>query len=44
MEFDDYLKASGVKVQEDEDDPRVQPDYRDIINKFKGSLKNNARV
>ena len=44
MEFEDYLVASGVTVEEDEDDPRVQPDYRDIINKFKASLKNNARV
>ena len=44
MEFDDYLVASGVTVEEDGDDPRVQPDYRDIINKFKASLKNNARV
>ena len=44
MEFKDYLVASGVTVEEDEDDPRVQPDYRDIINKFKASLKNNSRV
>ena len=44
MEFEDYLVASGVTVDEDEKDPRVQPDYRDIINKFKASLKNNARV
>ena len=44
MEFEDYLVASGVTVEEDEDDPRVQSDYRDIINKFKASLKNNARV
>ena len=44
MEFEDYLVSSGVTVVEDEDDPRVQPDYRDIINKFKASLKNNARV
>ena len=42
MEFVDYLVASGVTVEED--DPRVQPDYRDIINKFKASLQNNARV
>ena len=42
VEFEDYLVASGVMV--DEDDPRIQPDYRDIINKFKASLKNNARV
>ena len=44
MEFEDYLVASGVTVDEDEDDPRQRPDYRDIINKFKASLKNNARV
>ena len=43
MEFEDYLVASGVTVDED-DDPRARPDYRDIINKFKASLKNNARV
>ena len=45
MEFEDYLVASGVTVDEDENDPRAaQPDYRDIINKVKASLKNNARV
>ena len=44
MEFEDYLVASGITVDEDEDDPRQRPDYRDIINKFKASLKNNARV
>ena len=44
MEFEDYLVASGVTLDEDENDPRVRPDYRDIINKFKASLKNNARV
>ena len=44
MEFEDYLVASGVTLDEDEDDPRQGPDYRDIINKFKASLKNNARV
>ena len=44
MEFEDYLVASGVTVDEDEADPRIRPDYRDIINKFKASLKNNARV
>ena len=44
MEFEDYLVASGVTVEEDEDGPRFQPDYRDIINKFKASLMNNARV
>ena len=43
MEFEDCLVASGVTVEEDENDPRVRPDYRDIINKFKASLKNNAR-
>ena len=44
MEFEDYLVASGITVDEDENDPRQRPDYRDIINKFKASLKNNARV
>ena len=44
MEFEDYLVDSGVTVDEDEDDPRARPDYRDIINKFKASLKNNGRV
>ena len=44
MEFEDYLVASGVTVEEDENDSRVRPDYRDIINIFKASLKNNARV
>ena len=44
MEFEDYLVASGVTLDEDDNDPGVRPDYRDIINKFKASLKNNARV
>ena len=44
MEFEEYLVASGITVEEDENDPGVRPDYRDIINKFKASLKNNARV
>ena len=44
MEFEDYLVASGVIVDEDENDPRQRRDYRNIINKFKASLKNNARV
>ena len=44
MEFEDYLVASGVSVDEDENDPRTRPDYRDTINKFKASLKNNARA
>ena len=44
MAFEDYLVASGVTIDEDVDDPRVQPDYRDIINKFNASLKNNSRV
>ena len=39
MEFEDYLVASGIAIEPDEN-----PDYRDIINKFKASLKNNARV
>ena len=45
MEFEDYLVASGMIIEPEEDGgQRVQPDYRDIINKFKASLKNNARV
>ena len=45
MEFEDYLVASGMRIEQDEEGgQRVQPDYRDIINKFKASLKNNARV
>ena len=46
MEFEDYLIASGVRMEPDEDDSgrRVDVDYKDIINKFKASLKNNARV
>ena len=39
MEFEDYLVASGIAIE-----PAENPDYRDIINKFKASLKNNARV
>ena len=34
MEFEDYLIASGIAIEPDEN-----PDYRDIINKFKASLK-----
>ena len=37
--FEDYLVASGIAIEPDD-----EPDYRDIINKFKASLKNNARV
>ena len=45
MEFEDYLIASGVRVEAEEvGGNTVQLDYRDIINKFKASLKNNARV
>ena len=39
MEFEDDLVASGITIE-----PEENPDYRDIINKFKASLKNNARV
>ena len=39
MEFEYYLVASGIAIESDDN-----PDYRDIINKFKASLKNNARV
>ena len=34
MEFEDYLVASGISIEPDD-----EPDYRDIINKFKASLK-----
>ena len=46
MEFEDYLIASGVRIQPEEDNAgrRVEVDYKDIINKFKASLKNNARI
>ena len=45
MEFEDYLVGSGVRVEPEEGGGNtVQPDYKDIINKFKASLKNNARI
>ena len=45
MEFEDYLVASGVSIEPQEvRGIEVQPDYKDIINKFKASLKNNARI
>ena len=45
MEFEDYLVASGVSIEPKEVRGNiVQPDYKDIINKFKASLKNNARI
>ena len=46
MEFEDYLIASDVRMELDEDENgrTIDVDYRDIINKFKASLKNNARV
>ena len=46
MEFEDYLIASGVRMEPDEDKGgrRIDVDYKDIINKFKASLKNNARI
>ena len=45
MEFEDYLVASGVSIEPKEIRGNiVQPDYKDIINKFKASLKNNARI
>ena len=44
MEFEDYLVASGMRIDpEGEGGQMVQPNYRDIINKFKASLKNNAQ-
>ena len=45
MEFEDYLVASGVRVEPEEIRGNiVQPDYQDIVNKFTASLKNNARI
>ena len=45
MEFEDYLVASGIMVEPEEIRGNiVQPDYQDIINQFKASLKNNARI
>ena len=46
MEFEDYLIASSARMEPDEDENgrRIDVDYRDINNKFKASLKNNARV
>ena len=45
MEFEDYLVASGLSIEPKEIRGNiVQPDYKDIINKFKASLKNNARI
>ena len=45
MEFEDYLVASGVSIEPKEvRGNTVQSDYKDIINKFKASLKNNARI
>ena len=45
MEFEDYPITSGLRVEPEEvGGNTVQPDYKDIINKFKASLKNNARV
>ena len=45
MEFEDYLIASGVRVEleEDDTDRSLPVDYKDIINKFRASLINNAR-
>ena len=45
MEFEDYLVASGVSIEPKEVRGNiVQPDYKDIINHFKVSLKNDARI
>ena len=45
MEFEDYLVASGVSMEPKEvRGITVQPDHKDVINKFKASLKNNARI
>ena len=40
MEFEDYL----IEPEEDNAGRRFEVDYKDIINKFKASLKNNART
>ena len=36
MEFEDYLIASGVRIEPEEDNAgrRVEVDYKDIINKI----------
>ena len=41
MEFEDYLIALGVRIEPEGDNAgrRVEVDYKDIINKFKTSLK-----
>ena len=46
MELEDYLIASGVRIEPEEDNAgrRVEVDYKDIINKFKASLKSNVRI
>ena len=45
MEFEDYLVALGVRAEPEEvRGNRVQPGYKNFINKFKASLKNNARI
>ena len=45
MEFEDYVVASGVSIETKEVRGNiVQPDYKDIINKFKASLKNSVRI
>ena len=44
-EFEDYLIVSGVRMEPDEDENgrRIDVDYRDIINKFKASLKKQCQ-
>ena len=47
MEFEDYLQASNIPTVpgRDEHGAEVNPvDYENIINKFKASLKNKARL
>ena len=46
MEFEDYLIVSGVRIEPEEGNAgrRVEVDYKDITNKLKASLKNNARI
>ena len=46
MEFEDYLAASGIQTQPilGEDGNDINPNYTDIVNKFKASLKNKDRL
>ena len=39
IEFEDYLVASGVTVDEDENDPRVRPDIETSLTSLKHHLR-----